>query len=1068
MRCLAGLLLWACGLVSCMAAASEPVLNQEITNFSQFYRLPQEKSAPSRSVRFKGVVLCYDLGWGQLYVHDGSETAYFNPRDFQIQMEQGQSVEITGTALVAGNNPALTNLQIRVLGRVSLPAATSLRVWEMGRRFGQWVETEGRVRVVENSRDRLALIISHQGKNCLVYVMGPLGKDEFRRLMDAKVQVRGINGSKVVKGELDSAILYAASVADVKIIEPSRVDPQELPVVSIDALLNRALGDWTNQVVHLNGLVTSSTPGESVVVRDPTGVIRASVIQANQAQPGQRVNVWGFLAVSPTETKLADAYFEAVSSAGEKVPKPIAPMASASANPSTVLTRVSDIMTMSKEQAAQHLPVQLRGVFTYADPEWRVGFFQDNSRAVFVDLAQTNAQAGQWVDLKAQTDPGGFAPQLINATVQVLGMTNLPVAANVTLEDLVDGRLDAQWVAMEGVVRRVSKTAGRVNMTLMTRKGGFNVIVTDFNDNPSPEGLFDALVRVQGACGSAVNARGQLSGITLHTPSLRQIEILEGVLGDPFAMPTTSIGNVSTFDPSRVAGRRIKISGVVTLFLPGQGFFVQDGSEAIHVYTPETIRVEVGKSLEVLGFPDNQDGTPVLKEAIFRVTGTGNPPLLQKTTAEQILREGTHDAAVVQLEGTLLQSVPSSAHPRLVLQDRAIIFTAQLVGENGGGTISAMRLESRIRVTGICVLQTGQNNEAESFRLLVRQPQDVVVVQAASWWTLRHTFVLLGGMALVTGLGGGWVATLRSQVRQRTRNLREEIEERKRAEAALKLAQEELLQSSRLAGMAEVATSVLHNVGNVLNSVNVSATLVFDRLKASKASDIARVAALLNEHASDLGGFVTRDPRGRQLPSYLDQLGQHLNHEKSFLMKELESLRNNIGHIKDIVAMQQSYTSFGGVMERIQVTGLVEDALRMNISALERHQVQVLRDYEAGLPMVTVDKHKALQILVNLISNANYACQESASNDKRLTLRVRSAGERIRITVVDNGVGIPSQNLTRIFTYGFTTRKNGHGFGLHSGAIAAQEMGGSLLAQSDGPAKGATFILELPRSSGNP
>ena len=261
------MLLWACGVASCIAGVSEPASNQEITSISQLYRLPHEQATPGRSFRFKGVVLCYDLGWGQFYVHNGSETAYFNPRSFPTQLEQGQSVEITATAIMAGNSPTLTNLQMRVLGRAALPAPTAVRVPEMGGSFGQWVETEGRVRVAENSRGRLALILSHQGKNCLVYVMGPLGEDAFRRLMDAKVKVRGINGSKVVKGELDSAILYAASVADVEILEPSMADPRELPVVSIDALLNRALGDWTNQVVHLNGIVTSSTPGESVVAR---------------------------------------------------------------------------------------------------------------------------------------------------------------------------------------------------------------------------------------------------------------------------------------------------------------------------------------------------------------------------------------------------------------------------------------------------------------------------------------------------------------------------------------------------------------------------------------------------------------------------------------------------------------------------------------------------------------------------------------------------------------------------------------------------------------------------------
>jgi len=137
--------------------------------------------------------------------------------------------------------------------------------------------------------------------------------------------------------------------------------------------------------------------------------------------------------------------------------------------------------------------------------------------------------------------------------------------------------------------------------------------------------------------------------------------------------------------------------------------------------------------------------------------------------------------------------------------------------------------------------------------------------------------------------------------------------------------------------------------------------------------------------------------------------------------------------------------------------------LRMNSAALVRHQVQVIRDYDASAPHITVEKHKVLQILVNLIRNAKYACDESGRPDKHLTVRVTNGDGRVRIVLADNGVGIPPENMTRIFNHGFTTRKDGHGFGLHSGILAARELGGSLNAHSDGPGRGATFTLELPQ-----
>jgi signal transduction histidine kinase len=289
----------------------------------------------------------------------------------------------------------------------------------------------------------------------------------------------------------------------------------------------------------------------------------------------------------------------------------------------------------------------------------------------------------------------------------------------------------------------------------------------------------------------------------------------------------------------------------------------------------------------------------------------------------------------------------------------------------------------------------------------------------------------------------------------------ENVTERKRAEAEVAEMHRQLLETSRQAGMAEVATGVLHNVGNVLNSVNVASTLLSDNLKKSKAPNLSKAVALMREHATNLGVFMTSDPKGTQLPGYLAQLGEHLVSEQTAALKELAGLQKNIEHIKDIVAMQQSYAKVSGVTETLMVTDLVEDALRMNASALERHEVQVVREY-ADLPPITVDKHKILQILVNLIRNAKYACDDSGRPDRQMKVRISNHNERIQISVIDNGVGIPQENLLRIFNHGFTTRKEGHGFGLHSGALAAKEMGGTLSVHSDGPGTGATFTIELP------
>ncbi|MEP6883385.1 MAG: PAS domain S-box protein [Gammaproteobacteria bacterium] len=314
-----------------------------------------------------------------------------------------------------------------------------------------------------------------------------------------------------------------------------------------------------------------------------------------------------------------------------------------------------------------------------------------------------------------------------------------------------------------------------------------------------------------------------------------------------------------------------------------------------------------------------------------------------------------------------------------------------------------------------------------------------------------------------------WVRTTTSLVRENDATPEYSVEflrdvtARKETEEELERVHKQLMTASRQAGMAEVATNVLHNVGNILNSINISASLVIERIKQSKAPGITRLAALLQEKGAAVGDFIVNDERGKRIPEYLVSLGEQLTGDQRMALEELASLRDNLEHIKDTVAMQQSYAKLCGVTETIAVVDLVEDSLRLNAGAFVRHGVTLQREF-TEVPPITVDKHKVLQILVNLVRNAKYACDESGKPDKLITLRIEAAPAGVRISVIDNGIGIAAENMPRLFTHGFTTRASGHGFGLHSGALAAQELGGSLQVHSDGPGRGAKFTLELPCS----
>jgi signal transduction histidine kinase len=293
-----------------------------------------------------------------------------------------------------------------------------------------------------------------------------------------------------------------------------------------------------------------------------------------------------------------------------------------------------------------------------------------------------------------------------------------------------------------------------------------------------------------------------------------------------------------------------------------------------------------------------------------------------------------------------------------------------------------------------------------------------------------------------------------SDLRAANTELTGEIEERKRLET-------KLVEASRYAGMAEIATGVLHNVGNVLNSVNVSAILIVEQVRASKTTSLAKAVQLMVKHQANLGDFLTHDASGKQLPRFIEAVSEQLTREQIVLTREAQDLQSNVEHIKQIVAMQQNYAKVSGAVESLPLPELIEDAMRMSAGALARHRVDVVREF-AETPLVLVDRHKVLQILVNLISNAKQAL-DSRLDDRRLLLRVAPRGtNRVVVEVSDNGIGISPENLTRIFNHGFTTKKTGHGFGLHSCANAAKELGGSLSVRSAGPDTGATFTLCLP------
>ena len=345
------------------------------------------------------------------------------------------------------------------------------------------------------------------------------------------------------------------------------------------------------------------------------------------------------------------------------------------------------------------------------------------------------------------------------------------------------------------------------------------------------------------------------------------------------------------------------------------------------------------------------------------------------------------------------------------------------------------------------------------FTPVVAKGRDEVGAMARSFNTLQEEIA-----RAAVGLEGAreGLRAARDELTKSNVTLEKRVVERT---AELEALHEKLLVAARQAGMAEVAVGVLHNVGNVLNSVNVSASIIDARLRGSRLDGLRRVVDLLDDHKDDIGRFVTEDEKGKLVGQYLVALATEVDRERAEVFAELDGLVRNIDHIKTVVASQQSLAAGSGFVVDMDAATALEDALRINEASIGRYRIRVER-HIGPVATMAADRHQIVQVLVNLVSNAVRSLAEHGGDDPTLTVTVAQTGEsggNVRWEVRDSGAGIPPEYMSRIFESGFTTKADGRGgLGLHTAALAARLMGGTLLAQSDGVGRGASFSLELP------
>ncbi len=507
------------------------------------------------------------------------------------------------------------------------------------------------------------------------------------------------------------------------------------------------------------------------------------------------------------------------------------------------------IRGLTIQQMQEKIPVRLRGVVTFYDESLFSRFIQDETAGIYLQFPASvgppQLAPGQMVELTGTGSPGEYAPVVVVDKVTVVGEAPLPKPKLVTYQQLASGAEDSQFVEINGIVRSVRLVENsQYHEVEITTGGGRLLIFAKQLPVENAEELLDSTVRVRGVCSTQFNHQRQLFAIRLMVPRPDDLEIEIPATKDPFAVATRPIGSLLQFAPQSSYGHRVKVAGTVIYFEPGVELFLQDGEHGVEVQTKQSLPLTPGDKVEVMGFVSQGDYTPLLQDAVYRRVSTNEPPQPARITTDEALT-GNYDCQLVTLTARLVDRSLHLHGPEeyLVLQESNVIFQADLKQVYGHDVFDFLENGSRVEVTGVCRIEpgawmAGENWRAKSFSIQLRSPDDVMLLQAPPWWSLRRLLWMVGALAFASLAAFIWVVVLRRRVAERTRELEVQIQKRQLAERRREIEQER----------ARVAHDLHDDLGSGLTEVNMLTSLV--KSSTTSAEEKQRYLGELTETAS--------------------------------------------------------------------------------------------------------------------------------------------------------------------------------------------------------------------------